>query len=202
MPTITLDQAIMWTGNLQQTGRYGFLPENRRCAKIIRDDIKDNFATHSGPDGTPWPRTELDTDKSIIYVGMIGRVGKKEFRVRHMGEARALAKFYNTSSRNRKRYRARRRAKFIPPQPALFRRGVRRMRDKMTRSSAPGHISQIWRTGLRVGGYGESLVDHQEGNPARGLPARPFAGVTERMASQCAEVYAQGVMKRLDKGMF
>lgn len=202
MPTFTLDQAVMWSGNLKHTGRYGFLPENRRCAKIIRDDIKQNFATHSSPDGAPWPLTELDIDKSVIYVGMIGRVGKKEFRVRHLKEAQALARFYNKSGRNRKRYRARRRAKFIPPQPALFRRGVRRMRDKMTRTSAPGNISQIWRTGLRVGGYGKSLVDHQVGNMARGFPARPFAGVTPQMAKECAEVYAQGVMKRLDKGMF
>jgi len=89
-------------------------------------------------------------------------------------------------------------------QKALYRggkKGVKRLRAKMSGPrNTPGHIERAYKFGFEVGGYGRGLVKHNRGEGK--MPKRTFAEWTPDLIDFAAQTYADGVIKRIEKGSF
>lgn len=207
MAEMTMEQAIHWAEQLSNPGKYGMTPLMRTIAGIINRHTKANFKQHRSPAGRAWPPTERLLDESVLYPGGPGRIGRKIFHIKNMASARALAKYYNTGHHaGGKRYSAAGGPKFTKAGKALYRRGVRRMLDKMTKKSARGHIQAVGRDFVKVGGRGRSMVKHQEGGVIKGgkhkaarIPPRRFMGVSPALVRDVEAAAKKWFVKQVTK---
>lgn len=73
MADMTLEKAARWMKRLENAGKYGWTPENRKIVAMWKKDFRRAFTQHQSPGGRPWPMTE----PKLIMTGTGKRVKKR-----------------------------------------------------------------------------------------------------------------------------
>lgn len=200
MQVMTLDQSLRWIDDVANPGKYGWRPENSKTATYINKITRKRFARHQTPSGKPWkktaPRKRKPRKGTVAAISIDMRPGSKMFRKYYVRATISAAERRLVYDRWREKG-------YFKTYKALFRRGkkkVTKLRDKMTRKSAPGHVQQVRAKSLTIGTRSRGAAKLQYGTSK--IPSREFYGLNPVDINHIDNIFADGFLKRSMKGVY
>lgn len=199
---MTLPEAERWMDRLADPGAYGWRPELRKCVSHVNRVTRQRFQRHHTPRGQPWQKRQPERERpkigDIAPIMIDMRPGSVRFRKMIVREIRTQAERSLVERRWREKG-------YLRGGQALYRtsgkRPVRRLRDKMTQKSAPGHVQRVSSRRAVVGTHDRGAARLQAGDPADNVPPRVFYGLGPDDVAYFEQVFMDGFLKRVDKGM-